>query len=238
MTYDFWVGRKAHRYDGSRFTLQEIFLSSLTNFLYDDGRPPAGDPSWWGRQKKQAIAHWNNRIELLAMVEDTHDGKFESVPPQGGAIQPNAGPVRVGLFSYQLSEQSIRVRELADKAMRQVAGRSGLGRFLKLTETRGVYCAHPLGGCRMAGSKDFGVVDHRCEAFDNEGLFCIDSSAIPTSLGVNPSLTIAAVSERAADALTARGHELGLPRRPKGFRHGTPAVHVGERVVPKRPASR
>ena len=117
MTYDFWVGRRAHRYDGTRFNLQEIFLSSLTNFLYDDGRKPAGDPSWWGLQKKQAIAHWDNRIELLAMVEDTQDGKFEGVPPQGGAIQPNAGPVRVGLFSYQLSDESIRVRELADKAM-------------------------------------------------------------------------------------------------------------------------
>jgi len=234
MTYDFWVGRRAHRYDGTRFTLQEIFLSSLTNFLYDDGRKPAGDPSWWGLQKKQAIAHWDNRIELLAMVEDTQDGKFEGVPPQGGAIQPNAGPVRVGLFSYQLSDESIRVRELADKAMKQVAERSGLGRFMKLTETRGVYCAHPLGGCRMANSKDFGAVDHRCEVFDNEGLFCIDSSTIPTSLGVNPSLTIAAVSERAAELLTARGHELGLPARPKGFRHGTPGVHVGERVVPKR----
>jgi hypothetical protein len=234
MTYDFWVGRNAHRFDGSRFTLQEIFLSSLTNFLYDDGRPPPGDPSWWGRQKKHSIANWSNRIELLAMVQDTHDGKFEAVPAQGGAFQPNAGPVRVGTFSYLLSDESIRVRELADKAMKQVAERSGLGRFLKLTETRGVYCAHPLGGCRMAGSKDFGVVDHRCEAFDNEGLFCIDSSAIPTSLGVNPSLTIAAVSERAANALTARGHELGLPARPKGFRHGTPAVHVGERVIPHR----
>jgi hypothetical protein len=86
----------------------------------------------------------------------------------------------------------------------------------------------------MANSKDFGVVDHRCEAFDNEGLFCIDSSAIPSSLGVNPSLTIAAVSERAADALTARGHELGLPARPHGFKHGRPGLHVGERVVPKR----
>ncbi|HEX2233089.1 MAG TPA: FAD-dependent oxidoreductase, partial [Thermoleophilaceae bacterium] len=40
MTYDFWVGRRPHRYDGTRFTLQEIFLSSLTNFLYDDGRSP------------------------------------------------------------------------------------------------------------------------------------------------------------------------------------------------------
>ncbi len=42
--------------------------------------------------------------------------------------------------------------------------------------------AHPLGGCRMADSKDLGVVDHRCEVFGNEGLFCMDSSAIPTSL--------------------------------------------------------
>jgi choline dehydrogenase-like flavoprotein len=234
MTYDFWVGRRDHRWDGSRFNVQEIFLSSLTNFLYDDARKPHGEPSWWGRQKKDAIANWANRIELLAMVEDTNDGKFESVPPQGGAVQPNAGPVRVGLFSYQPSEQSVRVRELANKAMRQVAERSGLARFMKLTETRGVYCAHPLGGCRMAHSADFGVVDHRCEAFGNEGLFCIDSSAIPTSLGVNPSLTIAAVSERAAEHLTRRGHELGLPKRPKGFRHGTPAVHVGERVVPER----
>jgi len=235
MTYDFWVGRSSHRYDGTRFNVQEIFLSSLTNFLYDDGRAPEGEPSWWGLQKKRAIANWSNRIELLAMVEDTHDGTFEAPPPQGDAASPNAGPVKVGVFSYELSEQSARVRELANQAMRQVVGRRGLGRFMALTETRGVYCAHPLGGCRMAESKDLGVVDHWCEAFGNEGLFCIDSSAIPTSLGVNPSLTISAVSERAADHLTARGHELGLPARPTGFRHRTPGEHVGERVIPKRP---
>jgi cholesterol oxidase len=86
----------------------------------------------------------------------------------------------------------------------------------------------------MAGSKDLGVVDHRCEAFDNEGLFCMDSSAIPTSLGVNPSLTISAVVERAADSLTARGPDLGLPARPAGFRHGTPGVYLGDRVIPDR----
>ncbi|MDX6585258.1 MAG: oxidoreductase [Solirubrobacterales bacterium] len=86
----------------------------------------------------------------------------------------------------------------------------------------------------MADTKDLGVVDHRCEAFDNEGLFCIDSSAIPSSLGVNPSLTIAAVSERAAAQLVKRAHGLGLPAPPPGFTPGTPAVHVGQRVVPHR----
>jgi choline dehydrogenase-like flavoprotein len=234
MTYDFWVGRRSHRFDGSRFTLQEIFLSSLTNFLYDDGRAPAEEPSWWGLQKKRAISTWNNHIELLAQVEDTQDGVFLAPPPSGGALRPNAGPVTIAPLTYQLSEESIRVRALADKAMRQVAERGRLARFMRISETRGVYAAHPLGGCRMGADSDHGVVDHRCEAFGNEGLFCIDSSAIPTSLGVNPSLTISAVSERAAEALVKRAEDFGLPKPPPGFRHGTPAVHVGDRVVPVR----
>src|SRR3954452_20191560 len=226
MTYDFWVGRRAHRHDGSRFTLQEIFLSSLTNFLYDDGRKPESEPSWWGLQKKRAVSTWNNHIELLAQVEDTHDGVFQAPPPAGGALRPNDGPVTIAPLVYQLSEQSVRVRELADKAMRQVVQRRGLARFMALRETRGVYCAHPLGGCRMAESADLGVVDHRCEVFGNEGLFCIDSSAIPTSLGVNPSLTISAVSERAAESLVRRAADYGLPAAPAGFRPHAPAVHA------------
>jgi choline dehydrogenase-like flavoprotein len=232
MTYDFWVGRAGNRFDGTRFTLQEIFLSTLTNFLYDDGRPPNGDPSWWGVQKKQAIAHWANRIEILAMLEDTHDGTFYAVPPQGGAARPNAGPVTVGTFTYAMSEQSLRIREAANRAIERIARHRGLGRFMKLTETAGAYCAHPLGGCRMAASADLGVTDDRGAVFGYEGLYCIDGSIVPSSLGVNPSLTIAALSERCAEKLVERAGDLGLPARPAGFRPGDPAEIVGDRVVP------
>jgi choline dehydrogenase-like flavoprotein len=239
MSYDWWVGRRDHRFDGTRFNLQEIFLSSLTNFLYDDGRAPAGDPSWWGLQKKQAIAHWANRIELLAMVEDTNDGTIIASDPRGGGSSKlNAGPVEFGTFTYALSEQSIAVREAANEAIRRVAERKGLGRFMKLTETQGSYASHPLGGCRMADSPDLGVVDDRGEAYGNEGLFCIDSSIVPTSLGVNPSLTIAAVSERCAEKLVARGPDLGLPKAPKGFTPSVPHEIVGPRVIPKRARSK
>jgi enediyne biosynthesis protein E9 len=232
MSYDWWVGRRAHRYDGTRFTLQEIFLSSLTNFLYDDARAPEGEPSWWGVQKKQAIANWKNRIELLAMVEDTSDGTFYAVPPSGDAVKPNDGPVRVGLFSYKFSEQSIRVREAANEAMRGVVERRGLARFMRLTETQGAYCAHPLGGCRMAESPDLGAVDTDGAVFGYEGLYCFGSSLIPTSLGVNPSLTIAAVAERNAARLVARAGDLGLPARPAALRHRVPPQTIGDRVVP------
>jgi enediyne biosynthesis protein E9 len=231
MTYDFWVGRRSHRFDGTRFNLQEIFLSSLTNFLYDDGRDPSGEPSWWGLQKKEAIANWASRIELLAMVEDTNDGEFYAVPPEGGAVRPNDGPVSVGLFRYRLSEQSARVRAAADEAMRRISAHRGLGRFMKLTETEGAYASHPLGGCRMAESPALGVTDHTGAVFGYEGLYCIDSSIVPTSLGVNPSLTIAALAERCAARLVARGADLGLPARPEGFRHRVPRRILGERVV-------
>ncbi|HEX4626641.1 MAG TPA: hypothetical protein VH231_19510 [Solirubrobacteraceae bacterium] len=88
------------------------------------------------------------------MVQDTNDGEFLVPPPQGGAVRPDPGPLAVGLFSYALSDQSIAVRQAADAAMQQVAEHGGLGRFMGLTETRGAYVAHPLGGCRMADSAD------------------------------------------------------------------------------------
>lgn len=237
MSYDWYAGRRGHEHDGKRFSLQEIFLSTLTNFLYDDGRAPEGEPSFWGLEKKRSVANWSNHIEVLAMVEDTHDGEFYMAPPNGGGAEnTSAGPVKVGLIKYEMSEQSLAVRAAANAAIKQVVERRGLAKFLRLTENRGAYCAHPLGGARMAESKDFGVVDHLCEAFDNEGLYCIDSSAIPSSLGVNPSLTVAAVSERAAEGIVGRARDLGLPTPPAGFRGGsTPPVRVGDRVVPKLP---
>jgi cholesterol oxidase len=76
------------------------------------------------------------------------------------------------------------------------------------------------------------VVDGTGAVYGYEGLYCIDGSIVPTSLGVNPSLTISAVRERCAEALVARGADFGLPARPAGLRLRVPAQHVGPRVTP------
>jgi len=57
--------------------------------------------------------------------------------------------------------------------------------------------AHVLGGCVMGGSAHDGVIDERHEAFGYPGLYVVDASAIPANVGVNPSLTITALAERA-----------------------------------------
>lgn len=65
---------------------------------------------------------------------------------------------------------------------------------------------HPLGGCAMGDDVRQGVTDHCGRVFDpdgpsrqsvHEGLVVLDGSIVPTSLGINPSLTISVLALRA-----------------------------------------
>ena len=55
--------------------------------------------------------------------------------------------------------------------------------------------AHILGGCCMGDSPDKGVVGFNGEVFGYPNMFIADGSVVPANLGVNPSLTITALSE-------------------------------------------
>ena len=57
--------------------------------------------------------------------------------------------------------------------------------------------AHILGGCHMGETQEDGVIDYKHEVFEYPGLFVVDGSAVPSNLGVNPSLTITAMAEYA-----------------------------------------
>jgi len=57
--------------------------------------------------------------------------------------------------------------------------------------------AHILGGCAMAASPAEGVVDGRNRVFGYKNMYVCDGSVIAANLGVNPSLTICALTERA-----------------------------------------
>ena len=57
--------------------------------------------------------------------------------------------------------------------------------------------AHILGGCAMGKTADEGVIDPQNQVHGHPGLYVIDGSMIGANLGVNPSLTITALAERA-----------------------------------------
>ncbi len=81
---------------------------------------------------------------------------------------------------------------------------------------------HPLGGCPMGDDRRSGVVDDAGAVFDGDpdkpdtarhaGLFVLDGSILPTAVGINPFLTIAALASRAARLLRRR-NGWALPKR-------------------------
>ena len=64
--------------------------------------------------------------------------------------------------------------------------------------------AHILGGACLSKNIDSGVVDENFEIFNYPDLYVIDGSAIPSNLGVNPSLTITAMAEYAMSKFPER----------------------------------
>lgn len=57
---------------------------------------------------------------------------------------------------------------------------------------------HPLGTCKMGRDPRTSVVDLDHQTHDVRGLYIVDGSTVPSSLGVNPQITIMAMATRAA----------------------------------------
>lgn len=89
--------------------------------------------------------------------------------------------------------------------------------------------AHILGGATIGDSERTGVVDAYHRVFGYPGLHVVDGSAVPANLGVNPSLTITAMAERAISLWPNRGDP---DRRPA---LGSDYVRL-DPVAPRSPA--
>jgi cholesterol oxidase len=63
--------------------------------------------------------------------------------------------------------------------------------------------AHCIGGCVIADSSTHGVVDPEQRVFGYKNMYICDGSVIAANLGVNPSLTITALAERAMSFIPA-----------------------------------
>ncbi len=106
-------------------------------------------------------------------------------------------------------------RQLATAEIHRFAAALG-GEYQELAAFQGrVGTVHPLGGCSIASSPVYGVINSKGQVFDarlggqldprtgtpqtHSGLYVVDAAAIPTALGVNPFLTISALAERFAN---------------------------------------
>lgn len=84
---------------------------------------------------------------------------------------------------------------------------------------------HPLGGCKIGDSAENGVTDCHPQRFGQifhyQNLYVADGSILPTAVGANPSMTIAAMSERVAEAITKIKPDSNLKDEQEVFKHAS-----------------
>jgi cholesterol oxidase len=150
------------------------------------------------------VANLNRAMTMLGCGHDTADGEIH--------LEDDEASVRWPGYAGQACHAEMTA------LMEQYATAYG-GRYRPFTVGANT-TAHPLGGCRMAATAREGVVNHRGQVFAaapglderavHPGLYAVDASIVPTALGNNPLLTIAALAERIADLIVTAPENAGL----------------------------
>ncbi len=128
-------------------------------------------------------------------------GIIEDLPHKDNRVELDpTDPTRLR-FTYDFPPELLVRRRAFRRAMRQ-AFRGHFRLFLG-HEPEPNY-GHPSGTLAMGHDPRTSVVDASCRLHETDNLWVADASVFPTSMGVNPSLTIAANALRVADRLAER----------------------------------
>ncbi len=146
---------------------------------------------------------WSQRTVIL-LVMQTLDNSIRLVP------KPN----RIGNGVHLQTEEdpenpNPRHIDAAEQASRWFEAR--LGGLAQAGVTESLFnipsTAHILGGAVIGSGADEGVVDANQRVHGYENLYVFDGSAMPANPGVNPSLTITAMAERAVGLIPPKADQ-------------------------------
>src|SRR6266545_4358518 len=155
---------------------------------------------FWGASNVQLVQQLRHRLLIL--------DAFGLTPPDAtlcvaGGDEGVSLSLTPGLRTYHAETKRVLESILTRNGCRLIETD-----FLdkSLTPYRDIHfsTAHQVGSCRMADSKEYGVVNADGRVFDYPGLYVSDGAAIPSSLAVNTSLTILANAERIAAGIIER----------------------------------
>lgn len=129
-------------------------------------------------------------------------GLIEDLPYAENRVIYDAENPHQITFNYDFAPELLARRRAFRKAMRH-AFRGNRRMFLGQQPEPNF--GHPSGTVCMGNDPAKSVLDATCRAHGVSNLYVVDASVFPTSLGVNPSLTIAANALRVAAHIT-KGH--------------------------------
>lgn len=177
----------------------------------------AGPPSYvamalplTGRRHAEAMASYRQLAQFGLMVSDTTRGSVRSLAGRPvvryDLVEADVARFRAGLARMEELFRAAGAREVYLPLPKGVAPGDARARDLKLM------AFHPLGTARADARRDHGVVDGDLALHGVRGVHVADGSVVPTSLGVNPQLTIMALATRLAFGLLGRAVPPPRPR--------------------------
>jgi choline dehydrogenase-like flavoprotein len=155
----------------------------------------------WGQELVDLMRRYRYFTGLLTMVNDENTGT---------AWVDAEGRDR---YTIAFNEREQARIDASLEFAKDVLRRAGARRVFQT----GVLSTHVQGSCRMGSDPERSVVNRHGESHDVRRLFVGDSSVVPRTLSVNPSLTIMALASRLADYLAGDEH---------GYLPGTGRVQV------------
>ncbi len=128
-------------------------------------------------------------------------GVLEDLAYFENRVLPHPEEPEIPVIEYWVSNELKARRSLFRRVIRQKLGRS---RTMLLGLRPALNYGHPSGTLRFGTDRSTSVLDGDCKAHDLDNLYVADASFMPSSMGVNPSLAIAANALRVADIIAAR----------------------------------
>jgi cholesterol oxidase len=164
--------------------------------------------------------HWSERAAIMLCMQTT-DTSIE-LYWKDGFLRSRQGSGAPPSVHIPVAE------EFADRLAKKMDGREGA----LLTEViNRTASAHFIGGIPIGASRETGAVDPYQRLYGQQGLHVIDGSVMPANPGVNPSLMITALAERAMSLWPNKGDADTRPPLGSGYERVDPVMpHV--RVVP------
>ena len=171
---------------------------------------------WTGRPFIKLLDQYRNMASFGFMIKDTSRGQVRAGHGYSPLITYHLNRVDIAriqratciLSEIYLEAGARRVLPFLPGA-EEVRSRRDLERLASLHLSASdleITAYHPLGTCRIGTDPSMSVLSPEHETHGIEALYVTDGSAVPSSLGVNPQLTIMAMAHRAGEAIDARLH--------------------------------
>jgi cholesterol oxidase len=169
------------------------------------------------------INHWSQRSVVTVAMQDLDNsltlyprrdrfGRWKITSKQGEGL-PN--PTTLPVASAALERMATNIDGFTT---------TGVGEIFDIPMT-----AHFLGGCTIGDNPSTGVIDPYHRVYGYPGLHIVDGSTVSANVGVNPSLTIAALAERAMSFWPNKGDADPRPPLNDAYKRLNP-------IAPRTPA--